>query len=292
MSDDPDWKETQAKLLREIEAFARSKPDLAAINAADKPAPKAAAAPTPQSAGRPAVAAAPAQPATAPDAPPPQASGSLLERLKREAQAKRLTDSQVLANQGHVQRAISDALQSTFQYLREFCEQLNVLKPACPIAYRLLNLVQIDGLVWQEGRTDYRLVAEAKEERLLEQVTQRFRLAADRKFAIERENPAHEAFRRALIEANIAYHEEEFRNEKSRVERARYTFSGEVKAGLALIADYQAGDIRFLTRNIRRFGAVEYRVPYETLNQETFEEIGRLILGDENRIDKMFRRVA
>ncbi len=292
MSNDPNWKETQAKLLREIEIFARSKHDLAAMDAADKTKPKAAAALTPQAAVRPAAAAAPAQPAAAPAAPPPQASGSLLERLKREAQAKRLTDSQVQVNQGHVQRAISDALQSTFQYLREFCEQLNVLKPPYPVAYNLLNLAQIDGLVWQEGRTDFRLVPEAKEERLLEQVTLRFRLAADRQFSVERENPAHEAFRRALIEANIAYHEEEFRNEKSRVERALYTFAGEVKAGLAFGADYQAGDIRFVTRNLRRFGAAEYRVPYEMLNQETFEEIGRLILGEENRIDKMLRRVA
>lgn len=287
-----EWKEKQAKLLEEIEAFSRTNPNLAAINAEEKRAPKAAAPTSQQAAPKQTAVPAPQPAAVAPAAPAPQASGSLLEKLKREAQAKRMTDSQVLADQGQTRRAISEALQATFQYPREFCEQLNVLKPAYPVAYNVLSLAQMEGLVWQEGRTDYRLVPEAKDERLFEQVTLRFRLAADRKFSIERENPAHQAFRTALLEANIAFHEEEFRNQKSHVERAVYTFPAEVKAGLAFTADYQAGDVRLLTRNIRRFGAAEYRLPFEALNQEAFEEIGRLVLGEENRVDKMFRRVA
>jgi hypothetical protein len=291
MSDD--WKEKQARLLQDIEAFARSKPDLAAANVEEKRAPRAAA-PAFQAdpAPKPAAAAQPEAAAPPPAAPAAQPSGSLLERLKREAQAKRMTDSQVLATQGQVQRGISDALQATFQYLREFCDQLNVLKPPYPLNYGLLGIVQLDGLTWQEGRADFRLLPEAKEDRLLEQVTLRFRLASGQRLRVERENPAHQAFRTALIEANIAYHEEEFRNQKSHVERAVYTFPAEVKAGLAFSADYQMGDIRLLVRNIRRFGAAEYRVPFEMLGQEVFEEIGKLVLGEDNRIDRMFRRVA
>ena len=71
-----------------------------------------------------------------------------------------------------------------------------------------------------------------------------------------------------------------------------FTFPAEVKAGLVFAADYSAGDIRFLMRNIRRFGAAEYRLPFDILNHDTFEELARLILGEESRIEKMFRRVA
>jgi hypothetical protein len=289
MSDD--WKEKQAKLLEEIEAFARSKPNLAALDAVEKRTPKADAIPTGSGGARPAPVSTPQQPAASPEGPTASA-GSLLERLKREAEAKRLTDSQVLATHGQMQRALSDALQTAFQYLREFCEQLNVLKPPYPHTYNLLNIIEMTGLVWQEGRTDYRLVPQAKDEKLFEQVTFRFRLASCQQLRVERENPAHVAFRAALIDANIAYHEEEFRNDRSHVERAVYTFPAEVKAGIALSADYQTGDLRMLVRNIRRFGAAEYRLPYDALSHETLEEIGRLVLGDESRIDKMFRRVA
>lgn len=286
-----DWKEKQARLLREIEVFARSKQDLAVANGAEGQVPRAARASITQGAGesKPAPVVSPPPASPTPAAAP---GGGLLDRLKREAQAKRMTDSQVLASHGQMQRAIGDALQAAFQYLREFCEQLNVLKPAYPYAYNLLNLVELDGLVWQEGRTDYRLVPQANDERLFEQVTFRFRLASGREIRVERENPVHESFRTALIESNITYREEEFRNQKSHVERAVYTFPAEVKAGIALSADYQVGDIRLLVRNVRRFGAAEYRVPVEMINQETLEEIGRLVLGDETRIDRMFRRIA
>ncbi|HEX8962769.1 MAG TPA: hypothetical protein VF801_07175, partial [Rhodocyclaceae bacterium] len=188
---------------------------------------------------------------------------------------------------------LSDALEAAFHYLREFCEQLNVLKPPCPTRYALLGIAEIAGLTWQEGRADYRLVPQATEnERLFQQVTLRFRLAAGQQLRVERENPAHQAFRAALLEANITFNEEEFRNQKSQVERAVYTFPAEVRAGIGLSADYEAGDIRLVVRNIRRFGSAEYRVPCGALTQESFEEIGRLVLGEDNRIDRMFRRVA
>jgi hypothetical protein len=289
MSDD--WKQKQAKLLEEIEAFARSKPDLSAFDTVEKRTPRSAEVPLARaSAETPRTPAPVVQPAapSQPSAP----GGSLLEKLKREAEAKRLTDSQVLVNHGQRQRALSDALQAAFTYLREFCEQLNVLKPPYPLAYGLLNLVEMSGLTWQEGRTDYRLVPQAKDDKLFEQVTFRFRLSSGQKFRIERENPAHVAFRSALSDANIAFQEEEFRNARSHVERAVYIFPAEVKAGIGLSADYESGEIRMLVRNIRRFGAAEYRFPPDALTQDALEEIGRLVLGEESRIDKMFRRVA
>ena len=310
MSDNPDWKETQSKLLQDIEAFARSEPNLAAIDAAAKAkpavfsaasgtvAPKApgsdiqAAVPVPSVT---ATAPAPQAAAPRPAAPPTQAAppgGSLLERLKREAQAKQMTESQIFSVQGQQKRFISEAMQSAFQYLRELCEQINILKPPYPLNYNLLGIVNLEGLSWQEGRADFRLVPDASEDRLLDQVTLRFKLGSGQQLRVERENPAHETFRNALIEANIAYKEEEFRNQKGHVERAAYTFPAEVKAGLVFAADYKAGDIRLLLRNIRRFGAAEYRLPPQTLDHAALEELGRLILGEDSRVEKMFRRVA
>lgn len=292
MSDSQNWKETQAKLLQDIEVFARSKLDLAAADTAEKnrPAPQFPAIDAHAVTARPAEPAPQATPA--PQAAPAVAGGSLLEKLKREAQAKQMTDSQLFSLQSQKTRFISEAMQATFQYLRELCEQLNILKPSLPLSYNLLGLVNLDGLAWQEGRADFRLVPDASEDRLLDQVTLRYRVASGQQLTIERENPTHETFRNALMEWNIPYKAEEIRNDRGHVQRVVFDFPCEVKAGLAFAADYKMGDIRLLVRNIRRFGAAEYRLPFEALDQGTFEEMARLIMGEESRFEKMFRRIA
>lgn len=290
MSNSENWKDTQAKLLEDIEQFARSKLDLGAVDAQSRAKPQPslpkveAAAPPPPPAAKPA--------APEPQAPAAPPAGSLLEKLKREAQTKQMTESQRFSLQVQQARFISEAMMETFQYLRELSEQLNILKPPFPHAYSLLGIASLDGLAWQEGRADYRLVPEAKEDRLVDQVTFRFRLGSGQQITIERENPAHEAFQKTLAELNIPFKTEEVRSDRGHVLKMVFNFPCEVKAGLAFAADYKAGDIRLLVRNIRRFGAAEYRLPHEALTHEAHEELAKLVMGEESRFEKMFRRVA
>lgn len=295
MSDSQDWSATQAKLLQDIDAFARSKVDLAALHAAEQTQ-RSASAPAVAANGavRPAAAAAATSaPVSAPPAAVAAASGgSLLEKLKREALEQKMSESQRFTLQSQQKGLISEALRRAFDYFRELTEQLNVLKPPVPTEYNFLNLATLDGLAWQEGRADFRLLPAASDDRLLEQVTLRYRLHAGRDVKVTRESPAHEAFAAQLMEANIAFHTEEIRNAKNGVERAVYTFPCEVKAGLGLMADYKLGDIRLVLRNVRRFGGATYRVPHDALDHGTLEELAQLLLGQESRFEKMFRRVA
>lgn len=291
MSDNPSWSETQAKLLKDIDAFARSKPDL---SGADEPAKVKRPAAPQATAAAPRRSASAEQPA-APAAPPPVApasGGSLLDKLKREAQARSMTDSQRLTLQQQQKRFISDALQRAYQYFSELSDHLNVIKPPLPLEYSLLSLATFDELSWQEGRADYRLLPQATDERLVEQVTLRYRLAAPRQLRVERESPTHEAFAAKLAEFNVRYEVEETRNARKHVERAVFTFPCELRAGFSFTADYQRGDIRLVMRNVRRFGGVEYRLSHEALDQGTLEEMARFIMGEESRFEKMFRRVA
>lgn len=147
MSDNQNWRDTQAQLLHDIDAFARRKLDLGAADAVEKKpreagfpaiaANAAPVAPAPASAAKPAAANQP-QPAT------PAPGGSLLERLKREAQERQTTESQRFTLQAQKQRFISDALRQAFDYFRELTEQLNVVRPPVPTAYNLLNLATLD----------------------------------------------------------------------------------------------------------------------------------------------------
>lgn len=292
MSETPDWSETQTKLLQDIDAFARKKLDLSAAEAAG-PAKREAEFPQIDPNAAPRAAPAAAKPnAAEPEAPRPAPGGSLLDKLKREAMARQMTDSQRFSLQTQRKRFISDALQHAFDYFRELTEQLNILKPPVPIEYNLLNLVVFDGMEWQEGRADFRLLPQATEDRLLQQVTLRYRLGAGRQITVERENPAHEAFAKALHDAGVQSQSEEFRNARNHVERTVFTFPCEVRAGFGFTADYEQGDIRLVLRNVRRFGGAEYRLSYEALDQGTLEEMARLVMGEESRFEKMFRRVA
>ena len=302
MSDNSNWKETQNKLLQDIEAFSRGDLPLGAVEAAASPAAPAKAGSgfpsldpngvvnrSPTQADKP-VSAAPQAASVGTAAP---AAGGLLEKLRREAQAKQMSESQIFSLQEQRKRHISETLQAAFQYLRDLCEQLNIVKPDYPLAYSLINVVNFDQLAWQEGRADYRTVASAGEDKLFEQVTVRCRLGAPgRELSVERENPAHEVFRNALFENNIVFKEDGVRNERGHVARTLFTFSREVKAGLIFVADYKVGDIRLQLRNLQRFGMAEYRLPPEALTHEALEELGRLLLGEPSRFEKMFRRVA
>lgn len=295
MSEPPDWSETQAKLLKDIDAFARSKPDLAAVDATAPARREAPRFPPIDPAGMPKVA--PAAPAAAAMQPPMPAApappgGGLLEKLRREAQARQMTDSQRFTLQTQKKQFISDTLQHAYRYLSEFSEQLNVLKPPIPGSYNLLSLASFDAMAWLEGRADYRLLPQATDDRLLQQVTLRYRLGAAQQLRVERENPAHQAFAKCLHEAGIQHETEEFRNARSHVERTVFTFPCEVRAGVGFTADYAQGDIRLVLRNVRRFGAAEYRLPHEALDQAALEEMIRLLMGDESRFEKMFRRAA
>lgn len=294
MTDNQDSKEAQTKLLKDIEAFSRSKLDPAAADASERAmsGPRFPAIDLHAAAARSQVPAARLDAAASQAQAAAGAGGSLLDKLKREAQAKQLTDSQRFTLQEQRKHFISEALQNAFHYLREFCEQLNILKPAYPLSYNLLNIVSFDRLAWQEGRTDFRLVPAAAEDRLYEQVTLRFRLASGEELRVERENPAHEVFRDALFENNIAFSEEGTRNERGHVGRTTFTFPCEIKAGIIFVADYKLGDIRLQLRNLQRFGSTEYRLPPEALTDEAFEELARLLLGERSRFEKMFRRVA
>lgn len=295
MTDNSKWNETQAMLLKDIESFSRNGPAIVPSSATEAPAKPAA------KQGLPAIEAVRAQqpppppkPAaeTAPAAAPAAPGGSLLEKLKREALSKQMTDSQRFSLQIQQKRFISDALQGAFQYLREFSLQLNIIKPAYPLPYSLLNLVSFDDLTWQEGRADFRMVPDTAEDKLYEQVTLRFRLGSGRELRVERENPAHETFRAALFENNITFQEDGVRNERGHVSRTAFTFPCEVKAGLIFVADYKVGDIRLQLRNLQRFGSAEYRLAPEALTHEALEELGRLLIGETSRFEKMFRRVA
>ena len=227
------------------------------------------------------------QPVQAPDT-----DGGLLEKLKREASAKQALDGQRVSLHIRQKRSISESLQTAYHYLREFCESLNILKPVRPGTYSILNVLRVENPPWQHGSADFREKADATGGQLFEQVSVSFRLGQGKELCIERENPAHMSVRNSLFDNNVTFTETEERNEHYQTVRTRFLITCDVKVEARLVADYERGDIRFIQKNVQRFGSSEFRLAPETLTQEALEEFANLLLGQESRFEAMCRRTT
>ncbi len=308
MTGQNDWETKQKALLDDIDRFARGEarfdvevppamvstgflphdvaPPPAVAAAASGPAaiPPAAVTAVTEKAAPP--------PTPAPAAPAAPAAGGLLARLKQQAAEKQAAESSQAELDAARKREIDAALQDTYGYIRDLAEQLNVLKPAYPGGYFLVEPIHFQELAWQEGRADYRRVEGVTEERLLERVTLRYQLAAPTPLVVDKENPAMETLRRFLNDYGLAFELQEIRNDRGRTERGRFTIKREIRAGLQFVADYQAGDIRLRTLNVQRLGSADYRIPAAVLTHQTVEEIALLVLGESNQFVRRFKRVA
>ena len=301
------WPESRNRLLEDIEQFSRSVPSPTSASAppsapaAAKPVAQAVAVqaapvqpaptPAPQSVpATPAAAAARAAPADPPAAA--AASSSLLANLKKQALAKQMGETQKSVLQNEQMLRIHSSLGMTYQYLNDLVQQLNILKPPYAKTYSFFGVAEFDELTWQEGRADFRMQEGATDDRYYNQVTLRYRLAAPKQFRVTRESPALEKLHQALFDNNIAFTPEETRNERNQVEKTTFTFSAEVKAGLLLSANYETGKLLLRTRNIERFGIMEFQLLPEAITQEALDQLAQLILGENNRINQLFHRTV
>jgi len=201
-------------------------------------------------------------------------------------------ETQTNAVQKEQMLRIHSALGMTYQYLNDLVQQLNILKPPYAKTYSFFGVAEFDEMTWQEGRADFRMQEGATDDRYYNQVTLRYRFAAQKQFRVTRENPALEKLSKALFDNNIAFTTEEVRNDRNQVEKATFTFPAEVKAGLLLAANYETGGILLRTRNIERFGITEYQLTPESITQDALDQLAQMILGESNRINQLFQRTA
>lgn len=304
------WPDSRNRLLEDIDKFSQQEmPTTGGTTSGATTGPKPGATPLQQKPASPATqpAQAAAKPAAASPAPPPlqmapssamkpetppAVTSSLLANLKQQALAKQQSENQKSAQQDEILQRIHKALGMTYQYLSDLVQQLNILKPPYAKVYSFFGVADFDGLVWQEGRADFRMQETASENRLYDQVTLRYRLAGPKQFKIVKENPALEKLRKSLFDYNIAFTVDEAKNERGHIEKATFTFPCEIKAGLMLSGNYETGKLLLRTRHIERFGLMEYELQPEDINQDALDQIAQLIMGENNRVNQMFQRLV
>src|SRR5512139_34974 len=209
-----------------------------------------------------------------------QRPSGLLAELAREAQRLREDESgQPGAAPARVTpeaRALDRRMRELFAWLNEFVRHLNTIKPAVARVYPLLNLGVLRGLGWQRGLADYRTRTIAGEH-LVSRVNFSCTLAGSGELETEREGPAIEKLHWQLFELNVPFATDEIRNSRGIVDRVRYRIPFEVRMAAVFECDETARSVRLYTKNIQRFGAVDYHVAPDMLVPAMFDEFGKLV---------------
>lgn len=290
------------QLLADIEAFSQQGPKLSPETA--KPelhrdtlqfpdlAKPHAGAPMPPRQTANSGSAAPLPAAAASGSAAPVAASGLLARLKQQAESLQQGLEQHSLQQEAQAQHLNDAVGAAFRYLDELVKQLNIIKPDIPKEFVFPGNIVFAGMRWIEGAADFRKVATASEDRRFESASLRFRVAAEKKLVVDRQGASVEPFRKLLHDYGIAFAATEKTNERNVVESARFVFPCEIKTGFLLKADYERSRLVLRTRNIDRFGMMEFTLLPGDIRQDSLDELTKLFLGEPSRFMQMYRRSA
>jgi hypothetical protein len=219
----------------------------------------------------------------------PAGSGSLLDQLRQQAELRQRENNSALAERTSVNEEIDQALKHVFFYLHELVQQLNIVKPAIPRDFPLVEQTVLDRLTWQEGFADYRTQSQSAGA-LVELATFSYRLKGGRALTVERDGPSVERFRTTLFDFGLAFNCKEFKNERSYVERAEFEIASEISVSARWRADFTKGIILLEARNLERLGSALYTLRPQAIDQALLEDFGRLVIGQPNRFRELAKR--
>jgi hypothetical protein len=215
--------------------------------------------------------------------------GSLLGQLRQQAELRQRELHKALDERNSTNEAIDQALKHLFFYLHDFVQQLNIVKPAIPRDYPLIENYVLSQPAWQEGFADYRTQSQSAGA-LIELVTFSYRLIGAGLPVVERDGPTVERFRTLLFDFGLPFTCKEFKNERSYIERAEFHIRSEISVSARWRADFAKGVLILETRNLERLGSVIYTVRPQAIDHALLESFGRLVLGQANQFRELAKR--
>ena len=217
--------------------------------------------------------------------------GSLLDELRKQAEIRQRELHSAATARTATAEAIDRGLKQLFDYLHDFVQQLNIVKPGIPREYALVDQLQLRQLSWQEGFADYRTQSQASGA-LIELVTLSYRLHGHRTLSVLREGPAVERFREQLFDCGLPFSCKEYKNARHYVERAEFEIRSDLSGSARWRADFDKGMLVLEMRNIERLGSVVMRVLPRQIDRALLDDFGRMVLGQPNHFRELARRPA
>lgn len=263
---------------------------------ANTPAPPTAQPPRPATVVPPATPAATAGPASAAAPAAPATQGSVLDMIKQRALDKKKAEEQQNTSQEEQQQMrfqrISDTLMDAYKYLTDLVANLNELKPPYAGSYVLLNVPEINELSWKEGaRTDCIARPSTTGVKVFHQLSLSYTLVNPTPLSFTRDLIAAEKTLQALKENSIEFSEGRVRNAQGAPTGITFSVPREIRVRLHITCDDATGKLRLETRNLERFGTMQYEFELDALNHALLDQLALMMLGERNTVGKMIRRV-
>jgi hypothetical protein len=212
----------------------------------------------------------------------------LLDDLKKQAQEVRQKAEESVETKRENARAVDFALQLSFRYFNELCNQLNILKPPVMVPYRLPELADMPplpefrALRMQDFKCDHRTIDVDSKSRFVETYVS-FACMSDVNSRIKLDVVRAKRLRDLIWQYSLRHKVEEVRNLAGVVSMEHFTLEHEFPVQFSFEGDHERGMLKFQARNLNEFGVLLYYVDARRIDQQALEELAKQILGQPNR---------
>jgi len=216
--------------------------------------------------------------------------------IKQRTMDKKKADVQQVTTQEEQQQMlfqrISDTLMDAYKYLSDLIANLNELKPPYVGSYVLVNVPEINELSWKEGaRTDCISRSSVTGVKVFRQLSVSYALANPAPLSFTRDLIAAEKTIQALKENGIEFTEGRVRNALGVQTAITFSVPREIRVRLDVSCDDATGRLRLETRNLERFGKMQYEFELDALNHALLDQLALMMLGERNNVGKLIRRI-
>ena len=185
---------------------------------------------------------------------------------------------------------LSEALRVAYRYLKDLCDQLNVIHPAYAKTYAVPGLPEFAGLEWEEGRADFRTREVSPILSYYDRVSLRYRISGNRELKFAKEHPANEKLKQFLDEAGVQFTAHDMYNERGATEGSKFIVACEVKASVLLYTERDLGKILLRTSNVSGFGSLSQLIAPEAISEESLDELAAFILAEQRSPGALVQR--
>lgn len=206
-----------------------------------------------------------------------------LAALKQRALSRQLEQDKPNSKKQN-DKKVSLAIEKTYRYLEEFTDRLNTIRPEYAKPYSIAGLPNFDGLVWERGQVTCIKKEILPGTRQFEQVTLVFKLSGSKNLYATREPPAGDELKSLLRDTGIEFTTREERNDHNTIVKTLFEIPCEVWAKLELIGNFDSGKLLLRTRNIERFGMMDYELDPAAISDELLDELSEFIRGENINI--------
>ena len=207
-------------------------------------------------------------------------STSLLDQLRRRAEAVRKQQEAARLPEEEAQRAIEGALWRAFRWLDEAMGHLEVIRPTVAHRFRLADYLTIDRPQFDCGFASFRRQGLGADGTPLEHVEMFYRLTAPEPLVVRVSPVAARAVEERLRGALLDF-ENETEHDAANVARSSvFRIKPQIKASVGFKPNFSRRGIDVTLRNVDRFETVLLEFEPAAIDEPALEDLARFVLGE------------